>query len=361
MSSNDQKERKEDSASDSQRHDASLIEDTKKRSVAKGNPTGVKKKAKQYRAKKPKDMPRRPLSAYNIFFKEERARMLTEISQKTGPGEVGDVGGGASNPPADKKKIGFETMAKTIGKRWKELPADQLERFKDLAQQDMLRYRREMDEYHLELAKKSRMEREEASRVSQQVAGMITGEAPSVSTDLSAAQQMPNSNFAVGGGFSLEQMLRAQQSWAMGQTGNTSLDPQLAMPANLAQLSTMLQGAGASQFSGFPQPYAAMLAGLPQGIQQQLLQEQLMQQTNLFQQQQMQSSLMGQGYSNVSAQTLQQQQQQQQEQQISMQAANSSNNANANDAGDDISGNSWNATGQTGGAPKGSSGHDEGN
>lgn len=120
---------------------------------------GTAKKNKQYRAKKPKDMPRRPLSAYNIFFKEERARMLAE----------GGVTGETSSQ-GDKSKIGFEAMAKTIGKRWRESPPEMLESYKQQAKDDMERYRREMDEYHMELAKRSRIQREEAERQKQSLA-----------------------------------------------------------------------------------------------------------------------------------------------------------------------------------------------
>ncbi len=110
------------------------------------------------RAKKPKDMPRRPLSAYNIFFKEERARML-------GGGHVSKaIPLGDDDSAEASGKVSFETMAKTIGKKWKELPAPNLERFKDLARQDMERYRQEMDDYHKNLALKTRQEREETAR-----------------------------------------------------------------------------------------------------------------------------------------------------------------------------------------------------
>ena len=55
-------------------------------------------------------------------------------------------------------------MAKTIGKRWKELPAAELQKFKSLAEDDTERYRKEMEAYNHELGVKGRRESEEMSR-----------------------------------------------------------------------------------------------------------------------------------------------------------------------------------------------------
>lgn len=52
-----------------------------------------------------------------------------------------------SDEPLPEPKIGFENMAKTIGKRWKALSEDELARYKELAKADMERYRRERDRY----------------------------------------------------------------------------------------------------------------------------------------------------------------------------------------------------------------------
>lgn len=88
--------------------------------------------------KKPKDMPRRPLSAYNFFFREERARVLAERK--------------AANlmPPSGKPDPElFATMGKTIAARWKALDTVEYQRFESMAEQDMKRYRGEMEIYQL--------------------------------------------------------------------------------------------------------------------------------------------------------------------------------------------------------------------
>jgi len=97
------------------------------------------------KAKRPTDYPRRPLSAYNIFFREARAELLTEQARSD---NVADT------------TMGFENIAKTIGAKWKGLSADDLKRYKEEAQVDTERYRREMDAYHRDLAVKGRQERE---------------------------------------------------------------------------------------------------------------------------------------------------------------------------------------------------------
>jgi len=100
-------------------------------------------KKKSNRVKKPKDMPRRPLSAYNIFFREERERMLKEHMEAAKAARGDDD----NDEPLPGPKIGFENMAKTIGKRWKALSEDELARYKELAKEDMERYKVERDSY----------------------------------------------------------------------------------------------------------------------------------------------------------------------------------------------------------------------
>jgi hypothetical protein len=75
--------------------------------------------------KKPKDAPKRYLSAYNLFFSKERQRVHEEAGQR----------------------IGFSELGKIIGQRWSTLTDEQREPYYTMAEKDMCRYREEMKMY----------------------------------------------------------------------------------------------------------------------------------------------------------------------------------------------------------------------
>ena len=148
--------------------------------------TNAKKKATDFgeltlRVKdrlKGKGRPKRPLSAYNIFFKDEREKILRglraqsvthpeekESTETVSSSEVGAPEGGAnmsgSKQPQREdtspetiaarrlephRKIGFAEMGKTIGKRWKSISPQRLMEYKKRADKDRKRYE---DEVHL--------------------------------------------------------------------------------------------------------------------------------------------------------------------------------------------------------------------
>jgi len=128
-------------------------------------PGGKGKKRGRGKNKRDKNRPKQPLSAYNIFFKEERAKMIAELEKeesekaeeekeegKEGEAKAedgdGDDGGGEPQPKKKKgSKIGFEKLAKTIAAKWKAITKTELTRFEALAQEDQKRYKTQLAEY----------------------------------------------------------------------------------------------------------------------------------------------------------------------------------------------------------------------
>jgi len=125
-----------------------------------GSPVGRKKKIpgaiKRPTKKKPKDKPKRPLSAYNYFFKEERGKIL-RVVQAEDPAK-------AENDPESEDylnedligrlrkeggKVSFEEMGKLIGQRWKNIDPDRLGGYSEKAALDTERYKKEMETYNI--------------------------------------------------------------------------------------------------------------------------------------------------------------------------------------------------------------------
>ena len=113
-----------------------------------------KKKVKQRKFQRKVGKPKRPLSAYNLFFKDERAKMLA--AQGTGEDEESEASSEdkkkAPSQENDRKKkrsgIGFAEMAQVISAQWKKIEGETLTKYKDKAAVDMQRYRKEMDEFN---------------------------------------------------------------------------------------------------------------------------------------------------------------------------------------------------------------------
>lgn len=80
------------------------------------------------------DRPKRPLSAYNLFFRDQKELLTAEQKKKGGPSDL------------------FESMAKTIGKRWQAISPEEYEAYTAQADADSARYREEMELYNLRKA-----------------------------------------------------------------------------------------------------------------------------------------------------------------------------------------------------------------
>lgn len=62
------------------------------------------------------------------------------------------------NEGDEKQESLFTILAKTIASRWKTLSAEEKVKYEEMADEDMKRYRKEMDEYHQMIAERSRIE-----------------------------------------------------------------------------------------------------------------------------------------------------------------------------------------------------------
>jgi len=131
------------------------------------------KAKKQRREKKALDMPRRALSAYNIFFSEQRDMILKEIDGDSGnkssgtelknpkddsattTDEVPDVLNRNLFPARRKRahrkvhgKIGLVKLAKTVSQRWKDLSDEKRKYYQELAEKDRQRHKEAMERYY---------------------------------------------------------------------------------------------------------------------------------------------------------------------------------------------------------------------
>jgi hypothetical protein len=77
--------------------------------------------------------PKRALSAYNFFFKEEREKILRLTSPPS------------SKPRRSHGKIGFADLARTVAEKWKTLDQETLRIYEIKAAEDKSRYEREIE------------------------------------------------------------------------------------------------------------------------------------------------------------------------------------------------------------------------
>lgn len=100
-----------------------------------GRKTEGKKESKKAKVTSPSRYakPKRPMSAYNIFFHHERLKLLQ--SSKDADSGNGD------------EKMGFKQLAQNVSSRWKAIDSQTLDWHKSKASVDRIRYDNERKEY----------------------------------------------------------------------------------------------------------------------------------------------------------------------------------------------------------------------
>ena len=106
----------------------------------------IMKSPKKRSWKKPKDKPKRPLSAYNLFFQNERKKIIAVL-----PEDTTFENDGLTEEQRRRKhrkthgKIGFSDLARAIAEKWKTLECSERTIFESQAMADKRRYTAELE------------------------------------------------------------------------------------------------------------------------------------------------------------------------------------------------------------------------
>lgn len=91
------------------------------------------------------ERPKRPRTAYNYFFQDERQKILQNFPTIS----TGEFKGKAHG------KIGFADLGKAVSTKWRTITADQMVHYASLANADKIRYQNEMVEFREALQKET--------------------------------------------------------------------------------------------------------------------------------------------------------------------------------------------------------------
>jgi hypothetical protein len=134
-----------------------------------------KDEAKKKPKEQPKDKPKRPLSAYNLFFQNERKEILRAAPERAG-----------AKPRRSHGKIGFADLARNIAANWKSIDPESRSQLDKLAAKDKERYKKEMDEWK----KKQEVKKKQIAQIYYPAPSADFEPIPIVSPDLQGRRSM---------------------------------------------------------------------------------------------------------------------------------------------------------------------------
>lgn len=110
------------------------------------------------RRKKPRDAPRRPLSAYNLFFRQERAALIARIDSGKPDADFGlnlDTAVATGKERDDPSAV-FQAAARTMADRWKSMTSEDKAEYDKTAEEEMMKYRARVVEYETRMIEDAR-------------------------------------------------------------------------------------------------------------------------------------------------------------------------------------------------------------
>ena len=108
--------------------------------------------------------PKRPLSAYNLFFKHEREKILAETPVRS-----------EGKPRRSHGKIGFGCLARTIADKWKNIDDETRDYFEDLAAEDKARYKQEKKRWKKAKTRENKSVEGSQNTDNEQLAALLKG------------------------------------------------------------------------------------------------------------------------------------------------------------------------------------------